>query len=143
MSLTHLSVTIQELYSVVSLPPPSLLFNFMTYIVSFSSLSIASAAIMRMQQSTDTSTNINQSDSMPIKGGLELGLWLFIGSTCQITGIQSTSAIKASILVQLTTVIVPVLESVIGNRRTSLSPKLWISRYSLYLQYASIPIANL
>lgn len=112
------------------MPPPSLIFNFMTHIVSFTSLSIASAAVMHRQQSTNISTTRNQSDGLPIKGGLELGLWLFIGSTCQITGIQSTSAIKASILVQLTTVIVPVLESLIGNRRKNLSPKLWISRYS-------------
>merc|ERR1712023_409312 len=42
-------------------------------------------------------------------------------------GIQSTTAIKGSILVQLTTVFVPVLESVLGTYRRTLTPTLWVS----------------
>ena len=43
--------------------------------------------------------------------GFELGSYLFVGSTIQIFGIQYTTAGRAAFIVQLTTVIVPLLEA--------------------------------
>lgn len=65
------------------------------------------------------------------------GMWLFLGSNAQVMGIQSTSAIKASILVQLTTVFVPIIESITGGRK-GLSPRLWISSICAFISVVMI-----
>lgn len=49
------------------------------------------------------------------------------GATIQIMGIQETLATRAAILVQLTTVIVPFIESVINKKQ--ISSNLWISSF--------------
>ena len=46
-------------------------------------------------------------------GGIELGLYLFLANLCQITGLQSVPADRAGFLVQLTTVLVPVLDALV------------------------------
>lgn len=112
---------VKDLYTAVSIPPPSLEFNLMSYMVSSFSFVIASVAIQSNKHLVDTPTKNN----VPLIAGAELGIWLFAGSMTQVMGIQSTSSIKASILVQLTTVLVPVLESFISKRQ--LTSKLWLS----------------
>jgi len=64
---------------------------------------------------------------MPLEwsAGVELGLYLFVGSTVQILGIQGTSATRAAILVQLTTIIVPLLDSLLSKRAVSKS--IWLA----------------
>jgi len=47
------------------------------------------------------------------RAGIELGLWIFAGAMLQAYGLQRTSASRAGFLVQLSTVIVPAMESII------------------------------
>uniref|UniRef100_A0A7S2TXC8 EamA domain-containing protein n=1 Tax=Lotharella oceanica TaxID=641309 RepID=A0A7S2TXC8_9EUKA len=56
--------------------------------------------------------------------GFELGLWLFLGSTLQLTGLKLTTGSQAAVIVQLTTVFVPLLEA--GFFGKTLSKNLWI-----------------
>ena len=69
--------------------PPPVLFNLFSFIVSFSVLSSTKFTTSKM-------VDIKTSE---IKAGIELGMYLFIGSFIQILGIQQTSATRASILV--------------------------------------------
>jgi drug/metabolite transporter (DMT)-like permease len=111
--------------------PPGLLFNFLSYVCSFSFLTAASwfSTSNNKKDDTTSSTIISSSNTssridikssgsdrklsrLEIRAGIELGMWLYLGSTLQVMGIQGTSAVEASILVQLTTIIVPVLESI-------------------------------
>eukprot|EP00931_Biecheleriopsis_adriatica_P010875 TRINITY_DN111939_c0_g1_i1.p1 TRINITY_DN111939_c0_g1~~TRINITY_DN111939_c0_g1_i1.p1 ORF type:complete len:338 (-),score=24.22 TRINITY_DN111939_c0_g1_i1:395-1348(-) len=55
-------------------------------------------------------------DQKTWRAGIELGLWIFAGATLQAFGLQRTSASRAGFLVQLSTVIVPAMESVIQRR---------------------------
>ena len=57
-----------------------------------------------------------------VRAGVELGLWLFLGSNIQLVGLQLTDAARAGFLVQLTTVIVPLVEALLLGRR--LPPQL-------------------
>ena len=117
---------VKELYTNVATPPPSVVFNMLSYVVSlFTLLSVSLLSQTNSQRNPTTETQTSDYQKLLAQGGLELGLLLFIGSTLQIVGIQSTSATKASFLVQLTTVIVPVLDTVLSNRR--LKPQLWFA----------------
>lgn len=60
-----------------------------------------------------------------LPAGAELGAWLFVGSSLQLYGLQFTSAAKAPFLVQLTTIFVPVIESILLGRR--LGSLTWIA----------------
>ena len=142
------SPLVKGLYSAVEvIAPPPLIFNLMSYFVSFSALSLAKYVSSRSQvevdkldpsvsvsvasaisadDSSSSSIVASKAISLEWKAGVELGLWLFLGSTVQISGIQLTSAIRAAILVQLTTILVPIFETVLVNKK-AISPKLWLS----------------
>ena len=125
---------VKSLYAIES-PPPGLVFNLLSYIVSFATLSVTAQVLSSSDSSSSSSSSssnedISSSSSASLTGGFELGMWLFFGSTAQVMGIQSTTAIKASILVQLTTVFVPLLESVLSSTdkiKRKLTPRLWLS----------------
>lgn len=126
------SPLIKYLYSNANiLAPPPLLFNLLSYIVSFSTLTLVSSS---SKSSSLTSSSVKDSikpfSNMSLlewQSGIQLGMLLFLGATIQIMGIQGTLATRAAILVQLTTVIVPFIESVVNKKQISL--KLWISSF--------------
>lgn len=60
-----------------------------------------------------------------LKAGLELGVYVFLANVAQVVGLQQTSASRAAFLVQLQTVIVPVLAGLFGLNQ--ISRKTWIS----------------
>ena len=120
---------VKSLYA-IEFPPPGLVFNLLSYIVSFATLSVTAQVVSSYDSSSSSNEDISSSSSASLTGGFELGMWLFFGSTAQVMGIQSTTAIKASILVQLTTVFVPLLESVLSSTdkiKRKLTPRLWLS----------------
>jgi len=57
-----------------------------------------------------------------LPAGIELGLYNFSGTASQAMGLQLTSATRASFLVQLTAVLVPLLSFLSGER---ISPRTW------------------
>ena len=59
----------------------------------------------------NNNNNINN-DLITKRGGLELGSYLFIGNGLQVIGLQSVPADRAAFLVQLTTVMVPLLSAI-------------------------------
>ena len=131
------SPVVKGLYSAPNVvAPPPLVFNLLSYLVSLTALTIArywTATPPSNEKSETLFENDNIANSKPSitpglewRGGVELGLWLFLGSTVQITGIQSTTAISAAILVQTTTILVPLLDTLFVTRKP-ISSKLWIS----------------
>eukprot|EP00543_Licmophora_paradoxa_P004242 CAMPEP_0202456414 /NCGR_PEP_ID=MMETSP1360-20130828/13670_1 /ASSEMBLY_ACC=CAM_ASM_000848 /TAXON_ID=515479 /ORGANISM="Licmophora paradoxa, Strain CCMP2313" /LENGTH=373 /DNA_ID=CAMNT_0049076203 /DNA_START=225 /DNA_END=1346 /DNA_ORIENTATION=+ len=50
---------------------------------------------------------------LPIRGGLELGLYLFIGNAFQVIGLKTIPSDRAGFIVQLTTVMVPLMQALI------------------------------
>jgi len=50
-----------------------------------------------------------------LRGGAELGIWKFLGTTCHLYGLSLTTANHGAFLIQLTTLIVPVIEGLQGE----------------------------
>jgi len=62
-----------------------------------------------------------------VTGGLELGSYLILGNSLQVTGLQTVPADRAAFLVQLTTIIVPILQAIFARSLTSISTRTWIA----------------
>jgi len=62
-----------------------------------------------------------------VSGGLELGSYLILGNSLQVTGLQTVPADRAAFLVQLTTIIVPILQAIFARSLTSISTRTWIA----------------
>ena len=75
-----------------------------------------------------------------VQAGFDLGGWLFIGSTLQIYGLQFTTASKAAFLVQTTTVIVPIIESIV--KQTFLNPEVSYLYFFLILLFLTVTLNN-
>jgi drug/metabolite transporter (DMT)-like permease len=132
------SPLVKGLYSAAEVvAPPPLIFNLLSYFVSASALTVVQYMSSWSKNSKNELITANKvvaaSEPDSVKGlslewtaGIELGLWLFLGSTVQISGIQLTTAIRAAILVQLTTILVPFLETILVNKK-AISTKLWTS----------------
>ena len=132
------SPLVKGLYSAAEvIAPPPLIFNLMSYFISTSALTVAKYFSSSSEKGRELDSDLASSSTAPQnesinrfslewRAGVELGLWLFLGSTVQISGIQSTTAIRAAILVQLTTILVPFFETVLVNKR-AISSKLWTS----------------
>lgn len=119
------SPVVKGLYSAPNVvAPPPLVFNLMSYIVSLAALTVASK--VGTNKGPDKREVETLNSGVEWRGGVELGLWLFLGSTVQITGIQTTTAISAAILVQTTTILVPLFDSLLVTRGP-IPLKLWLS----------------
>ena len=129
---------IKSLYSLEA-PPPELLFNWMNYVVSAATLVVVS--LVRAQVGTPSNpsvslagddssstgasgasggadgSDVSDSPRSTMLAGAELGGYLFLGSTMQIFGLRYTSAGRAAFLVQLTTVIVPLLDALLVTKQ--------------------------
>ncbi len=107
------------------LAPPVLIFNILSYLVSFSSLLLAGVVGSTTNTNEESITADSEDENLERRVGIELGMYLFAGSTLQVFGITQVSAMKAAVLVQCTTIVVPLLESLLDKKK--LSNRLWAS----------------
>lgn len=137
---------------------PGFVFSACYYAVaSLTTLSIVAfqdrkTAVSKLESTTDNNTTIlsegevSESDdkqagsSFPILGGMELGLYLFLGNCLQVVGLQTVAADRAGFLVQLTTVMVPVTEALFAGRLLAIPARTWIS---CFLAFLGICVMNL
>ena len=61
-------------------------------------------------------------DNIPLRAGLELGLWKFLGTTANMYGLSQTSADHGAFLIQLTTLLVPLAQGIMG---VPIPPRIW------------------
>lgn len=73
-------------------------------------------AIQRNEENTAT---------LPWQGGMELGSYLFIGNVLQVIGLATVPAGRAGFLVQLTTVIVPILQAIGAGTILAVPLRTW------------------
>jgi drug/metabolite transporter (DMT)-like permease len=60
-------------------------------------------------------------------GGIELGSYLFIGNCLQVVGLESIPADRAAFLVQLTTVMVPILQATFARDFSFIPSTTWVA----------------
>jgi drug/metabolite transporter (DMT)-like permease len=106
---------------------PGLLFSVLYYVVALSTLVVANS-FRKSTQEVDALEGVDggsasASSQLPWRAGAELGGYLFLGNFFQVLGLQWTTADRAAFIVQLTTVIVPVLESVSSRIRFGAAAK--------------------
>lgn len=108
----------------------------------------------QMEQKVDTDSNVNNDIdndrsfdlSQETRAGLELGLWKFLGTTANLYGLSLTTASHGAFLIQLTTLIVPVVQGIIGvpiPRRVQVSVGLALAGVFMFTQDASVDISSM
>ncbi|GMI12934.1 hypothetical protein TrLO_g3712 [Triparma laevis f. longispina] len=121
---------IKQLYTFEP-PVPGLIFSTAYYAVAFALLSLASSgwswwSARDPDRGSDKTAGVSlvvETTIQPNKeangdlqrASLELSSYLFFGNILQLIGLRTTSATKSAFLVQLTTIIVPVLSSVLNK----------------------------
>jgi len=106
--------------------PPAPVLQALFQSVSFGGLLLAGVLKKGTRKGDDDNADNTEGlsfDATTLRAGAELGLWLFLGQALQLQGLQRTDAAVAGFLVQLTTILVPLAESVLLGRQ--LSPRLW------------------
>jgi drug/metabolite transporter (DMT)-like permease len=121
-------------------PVPGLVFSALYYTVAAVSLQVAlrysrlTGGLGQRPVVPGTCINVDGSDlasksndPLPWRGGLELGLYLFVANVAQLIGLISVPADRAGFLVQLTTVLVPILQTMAlrGNTGRAVSATTW------------------
>jgi len=90
------------------------------------------AAISSDDIDEDTSDD-GFSSVIPFKGGIELGLYLFVANCLQVIGLQTVESDRAGFLVQLTTVMVPVCEGIFAGSLLLVPARTWAACIMAFL----------
>jgi len=95
-------------------PPPVLLLNAAVSCIALLGLVLGGKTLEEnttLPSSLDTASSEN---GVAVKGGIELGLWKMMGTTANLYGLAMTTAGHGALLIQLTTLIVPVVQGIQG-----------------------------
>jgi len=112
-------------------PVPGFVFSATYYMVaSLSLLSLSSLQKDPVEIVDDNGTSpiVLKDDAgarLPIIGGLELGSYLFFANGLQILGLKTVPADRAGFLVQLTTVMVPIVSAAFAGNLASIPMPTW------------------
>lgn len=85
---------------------PGFVFSVGYYLVAALTLS-ALAGLSMLRNEQDSDDNNEKLPSLPIRGGIELGIYLFLGNGLQVLGLKTVPSDRAAFLLQLTTVSCP------------------------------------
>ncbi len=99
---------VKYMYEKMDPSMPGFVFSAGYYVVAAVSLSILCQLQVQKEDDLDKEEESNKITNI---GGWELGSYLFIGNGLQVVGLQTVPADRAAFLVQLTTVIVPLLSA--------------------------------
>lgn len=104
-------------------PPPVLLVNAAVSIVALVGLLLGGDTL---EDTSSLPTDDSKETSTPgWVGGLELGIWKFLGTTSNLYGLALTTASHGALLIQLTTLIVPTTRALVYKE--SIPTKLKLS----------------
>ena len=85
---------------------PGFVFSVGYYLVAALSLSalLGLSSVLRKGKDSDETKRKEKETSLPIRGGIELGIYLFLGNGLQVLGLKTVPSDRAAFLLQLTTV---------------------------------------
>jgi drug/metabolite transporter (DMT)-like permease len=111
---------------------PPFVFSLAYYLAASVALSLLAFRFAdgRGLQSAGWSSDNLTSDTgriMPAMGGIELGTYLFVGNALQVIGLKTVPSDRAAFLLQLTTVFVPLVDSLLAWDLGIIPVKTWIS----------------
>jgi drug/metabolite transporter (DMT)-like permease len=122
------SPALHTAFKSVETPPPALLVNAAVSCIALTGIALG-GPLLDTVMPTPSSLERNQGKAedptnLQIMAGAELGLWKGLGMTANVFGLSLTTANHAAFLIQLTTLIVPVIQSFMGYE---MSKKIWLS----------------
>eukprot|EP00980_Cylindrotheca_fusiformis_P016456 scaffold4903_cov125-Cylindrotheca_fusiformis.AAC.3 len=97
-------------------PPPVLLLNAGVSCVALVGLVLGGESLEENTPlpSTLLESRDDNENNLAFRGGVELGLWKMLGTTANLYGLALTTAGHGALLIQLTTLIVPVVQGIQG-----------------------------
>jgi len=106
---------------------PGLVFSAGYYLVAAVSLLLLTLVDTNHPRGADSVEKSVQCEgrTLPIRGGLELGSYLFFGNALQVIGLQTVPSDRAAFLLQLTTIFVPLVQAAIRLDISFISLKTW------------------
>jgi len=104
-------------------PVPGFVFSACYY--SLASITTLALAFWQSRKEKMDGTQETVKDTFPIRGGIELGSYLFIANCFQVIGLQTVESDRAGFLVQLTTVFVPFVEALFAGDLLSVPLRTW------------------
>jgi len=112
---------------VYEMDPPTPGFVFSAGYYAIASLTLLFLSLTNSESSIPNHSNgtISPNFSPKIIGGMELGSYLFLGNCLQVVGLESIPADRAAFLVQLTTIMVPILQATFARDFTLLPITTW------------------
>lgn len=113
---------------------PGIVFSSAYYIVA----SVVLNALSCFSSSKNEESSEDFGRKFPFQGGLELGSYLFVGNFLQVKGLETIPSGRAAFIVQLTTLIVPIMSAVMT--KTSVSLRTWIA---CILAFAGVVVMGL
>ena len=98
--------------------PPPLLLNAVVSIVALIGLLAGGSLLDSKVDSSSALADVGEEKwgFKSFRGGIELGFWKGLGTTCHIYGMALTTANHGAFLLQLTTLIVPVIQGLQGEK---------------------------
>lgn len=110
-------------------PVPGFVFSACYY--ALASVTTTTLALWQSQKqnspNTIERTSTEEKDKFPIRGGIELGAYLFIANCLQVIGLQTVESDRAGFLVQLTTVFVPFVEALFAQKLSAVPGRTWLA----------------
>jgi len=118
------SPAIHAAFANSDLTPPVLLLNAAVSVVALTGLLFGGRLLEDSTPlpSTLEATASTDFDARSLRAGVELGSYKMLGTTANIYGLSLTSADHGAFLIQLTTLIVPVVQ---GIRGVPVPPRIW------------------
>jgi len=123
------SPAVHTAFAALDTPPPALLVNAAVSCIALTGIALGGplleavtpppSSLERNQEKAE-----DEDPNTPIKAGLELGIWKGLGMTANVFGLSMTTANHAAFLIQLTTLLVPVVQGFMGY---PISGRIWTS----------------
>ena len=104
-------------------PVPGFVFSACYY--ALASVTTLSLALWQSRKEKAGVVEEIEKKPFPIRGGIELGSYLFIANCFQVIGLQTVESDRAGFLVQLTTVFVPFVEALFAGNLATVPIRTW------------------
>jgi drug/metabolite transporter (DMT)-like permease len=113
-----------------SIPP--LVFSLAYYLAAATVLVLLSLRSLndnnRLASSRQSFGGVPESNAvLPVWGGIELGTYLFVGNALQVIGLKTVPSDRAAFLLQLTTVFVPLVQSLLAQNLSIVPVRTWFA----------------
>ena len=115
---------------------PTLVFSVAYYAVAACGL----LAVLAFEKLKSDGGSTEENSTLSIRGGVELGGYLFLGNAFQVFGLRTVPSDRAAFLLQLTTIMVPLVQALLAGSLATISKRVWIASVTALVGVAIISL---